>query len=116
MGEIVMGFLKNVFGDNRVLTAKNPEIQEMLLYMDKKYNANIIEYNERGKSSYFLQCRGKKYFDFLYSRGYLVNGHIEMPGKAIAFNSKVEAYEGLIWLYNLLEGQERNKKYDEEWF
>ena len=30
-----MGFFKNAFGDNRVLTAKDPEVQAMLTYMEK---------------------------------------------------------------------------------
>lgn len=111
-----MGFFSNAFGDNRVLTAKNPEIQDMLIYMDQKYSANIIEYKERKGNWYMLCCGSKKYFDFLYHNGYLVDGHIEVPGMRPVFDSKIEAYEGLVWLYNLLEEQERNKQRDSEWF
>ncbi len=111
-----MGFLKNAFGDNRVLSAKDPEIQKILTYMDRKYQASINEYTERNGNWYVLRCASKKYFEFLYFNGYLRDGMIEVPGKGSVFYSKVEAYDGLVWLYNLLEGQEKDKKLDEELF
>lgn len=111
-----MGFLKNAFGDNRVLTAKNPEVQKMLTYMDRKYSASIIEYTERKGNWYVLRCGSKKYFDFLYHNGFLDGGSIHIPNKGSIFYSKTEAYEGLMWLYRLLEEQESNSAKDTEWF
>ena len=111
-----MGFLKNAFGDNRVLTAKDPEVQKMLTYMDKKYSANIIEYTERKGNWYVLRCGSKKYFDFLYHHGFFNGGSIKIPGRGTIFHSKSEAYEGLMWLYSLLEEQENNSTKDSAWF
>ena len=110
-----MGFLKNVFGDNRVLTAKNSEVQKMLTYMDRKYNASIIEHIERKRSWYVLRCGSRKYFDFLYHNGLLNGGCIRVPNKGTIFYTKTEAYEGLVWLYRLLEEQESNNAKDAEW-
>ena len=111
-----MGFFKNAFGDNRVLTAKDPKVQKMLTYMDKKYSASIIEYTERKGNWYVLQCGSKKYFDFLYHHGLLNGGSIKIPGRGSIFYSKTEAYEGLVWLYDLLEEQESNSAKDSAWF
>ena len=111
-----MGFFKNAFGDNRVLTAKDPEVQKMLTYMDKRYSASIIEYTERKGKWYVLRCGSKKHFDFLYHNGFLNGGSINIPGRGTIFHSKLEAYEGLMWLYNLLEGQEINRAKDSAWF
>lgn len=112
-----MGFLKNAFGDNRVRTAKDPEVQKMLTYMDKKYSANIIEYTERDGNRYVLRCGSKKYFDYLYHHGLFNNGgSICIPNRGSIFYSKSEAYEGLVWLYRLLEKQENNSINDSRWF
>lgn len=111
-----MGFFKNAFGDNRVLTAKDPEVQKMLTYMDKKYSASIIEYTERKGNWYVLRCGSRKYFDFLYHNGFLNSGSINIPGSGTIFYSKTEAYEGLLWLYSLLEEQENNRAKDSAYF
>lgn len=111
-----MGFLKNAFGDNRVLTAKDPKVREMLVYMDEKYNANIIEYKERKGNFYVLRCGSKKYFDLLYHNGILRDGAVVVPGRDTIYDSKVEAYEGLLWLCNFLEGHEENIRIDNEIF
>ena len=112
-----MGFLKNAFGDNRVLTAKNLEVQKMLTYMDSKYEANIIEYTERKGNWYVLHCRSRKHFDFLFHNGYFSDGgSVYVPGRGSVFYSKTEAYNGLLWLHDLLEKQEKNSATDKEWF
>ncbi|MCR4610783.1 MAG: hypothetical protein K5644_02680 [Lachnospiraceae bacterium] len=111
-----MGFLKDVFGDNRVLTAKDPEIQNMLTYMYKKYSAYIEESTERNGNWYVLRCGSKKYFKFLYYNGFLDGGIIRIPNRGSIFHSKTEAYEGLVWLYRLLEEQENNHAKDAELF
>lgn len=103
-----MGFLKNTFGDNRVRTTKDPEVQKMLTYMDRKYSANIIEYTEKDGNRYVLRCGSKKHFNFLYHNGFLNNGSIYIPNRGSIFYSKSEAYEGLVWLYRLLEKQENS--------
>ncbi len=111
-----MSFFQNAFGDNRVLTAKNPDVQKMLTYMENTYQAHIVEYKERSGNWYCVQCQSKKYFSFLYCNGLISSGTINVPGTNGTFNSKTEAYQGLLWLYDLLEGKERGKRLDEELF
>lgn len=111
-----MGFFKNAFGDNRVLTAKDPEVQAMLTYMEKKYSAHINEYTERKGKWYVLECGSKKHFDFLFHHGFFKGGSVYVPGRGSTFYSKTEAYEGLLWLYGLLEEQENNRATDSAWF
>ena len=98
-----MGFFKNAFGDNRVLKSSNPQVQAVLDYMDRKYSAYIIEYQKRNGSTYMIECRGKGVFNYLYSNGYLQNGHIEVPGAGSIFTSFYDAYDGLMWLKETLD-------------
>ena len=51
-----MGILKDLFGDNRVTTAKNPEIQEMMDYMYGTYGAFVEELRAYGSSNYVILC------------------------------------------------------------
>ena len=112
-----MGILKDLFGDNRVTTAKNPEIQEMMDYMYGTYGAFIEELRAYGSSNYVIRCTGKKYSDLLFKRGMYHNANVVVPvGNGELFDTKLEAYEGLVWLYNFFEEKEENKRKDEEWF
>ena len=111
-----MGILKEIFGDNRVLTAKNEEIQSVLTYMYCNYKAFIEELTYRGEKRYIIRCCDKKLFNHLYQNGMFGSaGNIIVPGGSV-FNSKTEAYEGLVWFCNYLKSYFDNKKKDEDWF
>ena len=112
-----MGFIKYMMGQTKILEAKDPEIQKMLTYMYEKYDAYIEDMSDRKNNAYYICCRSKKYFNYLYSHGYLNNGFVQIPGQRPYFDSIVDAYaDGLLWLYNLFKGIEENKKKDAEWF
>lgn len=117
-----MGFLRDLFsdvtgGDTRVLSAKNPEIQEVLTYMNNQYGAYIESMTYNGEKNYYLRCTDKHLFNLLYENGlYNSAGHVVVPGKRGIYRSKTEAYEDLVWLYNFLEEHFANQRRDEEWF
>ena len=113
-----MGLFKDIFGDNRVLTATDPDVQEMLTYMNNKYSAYIDEHRERRGNVYFLYCSKPKYSELLRHAGlYHPNsGFLDIPGLGYMFHSKSEAYEGLLWLYNYLEKQENYADMDSRIF
>lgn len=112
-----MGFLKYMIGQTKILESKNPEIQKILTYMYDNYDAYIDDMSDKKNNSYCIRCTSKKYFNYLYTHGYLYNGTIQVPGQPRYFDSIVDAYaDGLLWLYNLFQELEENKKKDAEWF
>ena len=88
----------------------------MLTYMERTYGAHMEEMRSGGTARYILRCGSKKYFNFLYRNGYLQDGFICVPGMGVIFETKMEAYDGLLWLYNLLEEQENNRRLEQELF
>ena len=112
-----MGFINFMMGKTKILESKDPEIQKMLTYMYEKYDAYIDDMSNRKSNAYFICCGSKKYFNYLYSHGYLADGYVQVPGQRPCFDTIVDAYaNGLLWLYNLLEGIEEDKKTDAELF
>lgn len=112
-----MGFFKYMFGDSRVLTAKDPTVQRELNYMYKKYEAFIEEFPaSRRETVYFVRCSSRRLFDVLYRNGLLLDGHIQIPGDPIGYNTKSEAFDGLMWLRGYLDDFEARRDIDARLF
>lgn len=112
-----MGFFKYMFGDSRVLTAKDPVVQRELSYMYDEYEAFIEEFPaSRRETVYFVRCSSKRLFDVLYRNGLLIDGHIQIPGAPAAYNTKAEAFEGLMWLRSYLDDLEEKRDIDARLF
>ena len=111
-----MGLLNDIFGDHRVLTAKDPDIQRTIDYMLKTYDAFIEEFRDRGCTTYFVRCCGKDTFDLLYRNGLLHNGNVCIPDMGVVFQSKVEAFDGLLWLRDYLDGHRACRALDAQLF
>ena len=111
-----MGLFKQIFGDNRVLTAKDPDIQRTIDYMLRTYDAFIEEFADRHRTVYFVRCCGKGTFDVLYRNGLLDGGNVCVPGLGRVFESKVAAFEGLLWLRDFLDGLRADRALDDQLF
>lgn len=111
-----MGLFKQIFGDNRVLTAKDPDVQRVITYMNETYEAYIQEYSDRRRTVYYVRCGSKKLFDVLYRKGLLDGGSIRIPGMGKVFESKVAAFEGLLWLRDYLDELTSNRALDDKLF
>lgn len=116
----MFGFLrdmyKNTMTDNRVKTAKDPNIQRMLDYMYDTYGASIEAFFFDGKLSYHVCCGGKDTFDLLFQHGLFEGSSIRIPGMGSWFDSKVEAFQALLWLYDFLEEKRTDRHLDDIYF
>lgn len=111
-----MGLFKQIPGDHRVPTAKDPNIQCEITCMLEKRNAFIEEFTARGKTVYFVCCCGKNLFDVLYRRGLLGGGFLIIPGMGRVFKSKVAAFEGLMWPRDFLDELNFDCEFDDRLF
>ncbi|MBQ9043726.1 MAG: hypothetical protein IJ111_13040 [Eggerthellaceae bacterium] len=112
-----MGFFKYMFGDNRVLTAKDPAVQRELTYMNDRYQAFIEEFPaSRRETVYFIRCTSKRLFSRLYRDGVIDGGSIRVPGKSKVYNTKADAFEGLMWLRCYLDDMELKQDIDDRFF
>lgn len=112
-----MGFFKYMFGDSRVLTAKDQAVQRELTYMYEKYEAFIEEFPaSRHETVYFVRCASKRLFNRLNRSGLISDGVIQVPGRPKAYGTKVDAFEGLMWLRSYLDGIELKQDIDAGFF
>ena len=111
-----MGLFKQIFGDNRVLTAKDPDVQRTIDYMLRTYDAFIEEFPDRGRTTYFVRCCGKDTFDVLNRNGLLYRGNVCIPEMGVVFQTKVAAFEGLLWLRDFLDDYRADQALDRQLF